>query len=296
MTSESERVRWAVTPRYVRIMDTAADGWPPLFGVVVLMLVMGAILASAIVAWREIVQDGLRSFVVLACVFVVFLASLWGLIDRMVVMPWVWRRQRGGDAIDSAWRNWRAKSMGWVQQPKALHAARDVARLTQPGLVAIAADRYQLTLQPFTGLPLLDPDSVRGRLPTSIWVYVGTAVGLVATCAAPAVLRQGATPLASCLACGLGISCFVIGSYFGNRPVRLSLGSGVVEAQGKRWTVENSLLLVTRNGFFNVRATLVGPLGTLATTYRSAKDPGLQSLWAHWTTSVPRLDLPAVVE
>jgi hypothetical protein len=94
----------------------------------------------------------------------------------------------------------------------------------------------------------------------------------------------------------LGIACFIVGSYFGNRPVRLSLGSGVVEAQGKRWTVETSMLLVTRNGFMNVRATLIGPLGTLATTYRSPKDPRLQALWAHWTTSVPRMDLPAVVE
>jgi hypothetical protein len=129
VTNESERVRWAITPRYVQFMDTAADGWPPLLGVVVLVLVMGGILASGVLAWQEIVRDGVRSLAVLACVGVVFLASLWGLIDRVVVMPRMWRRQRGGDAIDSAWRQWRAEAMGWLP--------RSCGRQVGPGRCAL---------------------------------------------------------------------------------------------------------------------------------------------------------------
>ncbi len=94
--------------------------------------------------------------------------------------------------------------------------------------------------------------------------------------------------------CGLFFLIAALCIYLSRTPVRLAVGSGTVEHRGRRWTVDDSVMLVTRAPWTALRVRIVGPEHTLVCNFRSVENKHFLALWQRWNTASPKTDLPAI--
>lgn len=217
------------------------------------------------------------------------LAGIFVLMDRLWLQPALWRRWGVVNEVERAWAHWRtACARAW-----GVRMARDklvqVCRAHQPAVVAVVPQTDNGRLQPLAGGPFLEPEFVTARASRPLVALLGTVLAIVVALFLLGLYRQ--TPLPCC---GTFLVMILGTSYVANGPMKLSVGSGVVEHRARRWTVDDAVMLVTRTGFFAIRVRLVGAGGELQTHFRSTRDRQFQALWQRWTTAVPRTDLPAM--
>jgi hypothetical protein len=95
-----------------------------------------------------------------------------------------------------------------------------------------------------------------------------------------------------------GVGWICIGAVFGVRLLmRGGLFEPVVAGQGwvqhgrSRWTVEDSMLVVTRQSWHMVHLTFSGPAGTLrlSLSSRDSQAAPLREFWQRWTHPAPRM-------
>lgn len=91
-------------------------------------------------------------------------------------------------------------------------------------------------------------------------------------------------------------------SVLGERFISLKTTRGIVRAgpgwvddrMGRRWTVEDSVLIIralTPAKNSNYHAILLGPQGFITIPIARGRGPAFVNLWQRWTTSEPRLEL-----
>lgn len=222
--------------------------------------------------------------------------SLLALVFRFVIQPWLWRQLPLESAVARAWCSWRAEASAILGERAARKALLIACRQASPPTIAVCSMRYREDLAGDMGLPLLEPEIVRGLHQFRRWVILAVCALLVLGGIAIQWLMVGGTVGMAPAGVGMIMMLGVLLVGRRARSVALLAASGAVERMDnhRRWTVEDSVLLLTRGRRDAVRVTLVGPAGVQVVEFPDTADPALRSLWQRWTSRVFRPDLRAM--
>lgn len=296
MRTPRSQVRWVPTPRMLILASFDPDG---LAGP--LTAIGTGVLGGMVLYMSKLLQPALATETFLWWFMIAFGAavcatSALALVFRLVIQPWLWRSLPLESAVGRAWCQWRAAASGISREGAARRALLAACQQSSPPTIAVCSLRYREDLAADMGLPLLEPEIVRGLHQFRRWVILAVCALLVLGGIAIQWLVAGGA--AGVTSAGVGMVMMLAVVLMGRRArsVGLLAASGAVERMDnhRRWTVEDSVLLLTRGRRDAVRVTLVGPAGVQVVEFPDTADPALRSLWQRWTSRVFRPELRAM--
>lgn len=296
MRAPRSQVRWVPTPPLLILASFDPDGLAGPLTAMGTGVLGGAVLYMSMLLRPALSSETFLWWFMVAFGVAVCATSLLALVFRFAIQPWLWQRLPMESPVARAWCSWRAEASAILRERAARQALLTACRQASPPTIAVCSMRYREDLAADMGLPLLEPEIVRGLHQFRRWVIVAVCAMLVAGgMAAHSLVTSGATGLT---AAGVGMVMALGVVLVGRRArsVGLLAASGAVERMDnhRRWTVEDSVLLLTRGRRDAVRATLVGPAGVQVVEFPDTADPALRSLWQRWTSRVFRPELRAM--